>query len=554
VLLAVEDEDVVNCGCLNDFKSKLQSRSSVALSLSRSSEHIISDALEDSSTVMRCSYLILVSLAAARAVPPPSPLAPHPRLVLTHARVAALQTAIAEGGDAALFAEQLFAHAAWVLTVPPQERGTPDSSGVLIHVRTALDYLLTSAAAHRLNASGGVYLARAVAEGLNLAQNWSDWNTQQHALDTGEALFAMGAAYDWLYEDLTPAQRTAFLVDGIVTRGLIPYKQYIGTSTFWWINNTINWDCVCTSGGVISVLASLGDEGLPSWAWDSIVNPLIAGVRPCIGAYNTDSSWQEGPAYWGYASKYNAWLFAGLTDVLGSTLSLTDIPGVEGAALFPLFSTGAGALSGTAETFNWADAGTAQEWTPFAQWWGGAPFYDAAAAWWSRAGSRLLGPASLRSPAWGGFVEALAFFTPLGTIADVTKLPTAKLYDVINVGVLRSAWDAPPAEQNFVSFKGGDSGWNHNHLDLSTFVYDLAGVRLAEDMGADNYERAFDTEKLAIRPQFTQSLQRPPALLLAAHRPPPPPPYISPGLLWPAALGLLPPQLVRAALEEPPLP
>jgi hypothetical protein len=428
------------------------------------------------------------ALAVVRAVPPPSPLEPHPRVVLTHARVDALQAAIAGGGDAAVFSEQLFAHAAWVLTMPPQERGTPDSSGVLIHVRNALDFLLTSAVAHRLNSSGGVYLARAVAEGLNLAQNWSDWNTVQHALDTGEALLAMGLAYDWLYQDLTPEQRTVWLGDGIVTRGLIPYKTYIGTSTFWWVNNSINWNCVCSSGGVISVLSTLGDAGLPDWAWGSIVDPLIVGVRPCIAAYNSDSSWEEGPGYWGYASKYNAWLFAGLTNVLGSTLNLTEIPGVEGAALFPLYSTGAGALTGTAEQFNWADSISSQAWTPFAQWWGGAPFFDAAAAWWSRAGSRLLGPASLKTPAWGGYVESLTFFTPLGSAADVVKLPTAKLYDFINVGVLRGAWAAPPAEQHYVSFKGGDSGWNHNHLDLSTFVYDLAGVRLAEDMGADSYE------------------------------------------------------------------
>ena len=185
---------------------------------------------------MRWHRLIALSLAlasCAASVPPPSPVAPHPRLVLTRSRVAELQTAIAAGGDAAAFASQLFAHADYVLTLPPQPRGTADASGVLIHVRAALDNLLTSAAAHRLDSSGGVYLARAVREGLNLAQNWTDWNTQQHALDTGEALLALALAFDWLFDDLTPAQRTAFVVDGIVTRGLVPYKQFIGTSAFW---------------------------------------------------------------------------------------------------------------------------------------------------------------------------------------------------------------------------------------------------------------------------------------------------------------------------------
>jgi hypothetical protein len=189
---------------------------------------------------MRGVVLALAAACASLAAPPPA-LGPHPRLVLTPARVAALRAAIAAdpAGDAAAFSAQLFTHADWVLAQPPQPRGVPDASGVLIHVRTALDYLLTSAAAHALNATGGVYLRRAVAEGLSLAQNWSDWNTVQHALDTGEALLAMGLAYDWLYNDLTIEQRAAFVVDGINTRGLAEYKKYIGNFTqFWWVRLT----------------------------------------------------------------------------------------------------------------------------------------------------------------------------------------------------------------------------------------------------------------------------------------------------------------------------
>ena len=126
------------------------------------------------------------------------------------------------------------------------------------------------------------------------------------------------------------------------------------------------------------------------------------------------------------------------------------------AARFPLYSTGANALSGTAQTYNWADAGVEQLWTPFAQWWGGAPFLDAAAGYWSRLGSRVVGPSYLAAPAWGGFAEALVFYTGTGSAADVTALATSKLYDVINVGVFRSAWDALSSQQHFLSFKGGN--------------------------------------------------------------------------------------------------
>ncbi len=93
--------------------------------------------------------------------------------------------------------------------------------------------------------------------------------------------------------------------------------------------------CVCTSGGVIAALSLQGEPGAPSYLWDGIAAPLVAGVAPCVGAYNADSSWEEGPAYWGYASKYNTWLFAALNDVFGSTLGLSALPGVSHAARFP---------------------------------------------------------------------------------------------------------------------------------------------------------------------------------------------------------------------------
>lgn len=89
--------------------------------------------------------------------------------------------------------------------------------------------------------------------------------------------------------------------------------------------------------------------------------------------------------------------------------------------------------------------------------------------------------------AWGSFVEALVFYEPFGTVADVAALPTAKLYDHINVGMFRGPWQASAAGQTYFSFKGGENDWNHNHLDLGSFVYDLGQVRIAEDMGGDSY-------------------------------------------------------------------
>ena len=452
--------------------------------------------------LIAAAFLVLCSSAVT---PPPEPtdgLAPHPRIVLTPARIAELLEARAlnVSSDISLLFDQLESHANYALTQPVVEHGIPGPSGILENVRRSLDLLLTSAAAHVLiaepkNASDFRYLERAELEALNLCVTWEDWNTEQHALDTGEALLATGLAYDWLYPYLNQSSLSA-IASGIVSKGLIPYQKYLSNSSiFWWKGNSINWNCVCSSGGVVAVIALYGDQGAPLWAWHDILQPLVndSGVAPCVAAYNVDSSWTEGPGYWNYASKYNVWLFAALQSALGdrSASGLLDIPGVAEAARFPLWSTGANALTArgelTSEIFNWADsAALGEDWSPFAQWWGShQAFNDSASAYWSRLGSRTQGPANINNSAWAGFVEALAFFEPSGTVDELLALPTYHVFDFIDVGVFRSPFNA--TQQNYISFKGGNSAWNHGHLDLGSFVMDYAGKRIAEDLGADSY-------------------------------------------------------------------
>ena len=411
--------------------------------------------------------LSAAALALALALPPLPPLAPHPRLVLTPKRLAAARAEIAGGGDAAAFGAALFAHADWALTRPPTPRGKPDATGVLMPVRAALDIMLTSAAAAALNGTCGVsrgapYFERALREVNQLCFNWSapnetDWNFVAHALDAGEASFAVGLAYDWLWPALSGGERAGILA-ALVAHGLGQYAKYLpDKSIAWWRNNSINWNCVCSTGGVVGSLAIAGDAGAPGWLLGGVVAPLVAGVVPCVAAVHEDSSWTEGPGYWGYANKYNAWLFSALLDTFNSTLGLEALPGVVRAARFPLYMAGANAITraNASLTWDWADSHAPPLWQPFMSFWGGA-FDERAAAFASRVTSRAVAPQFVRSPAWGGFVEATAFFDARGTAADVQALPTAALYDYAQLGVFRSPWLAPT--QNYIGFKGGDVG------------------------------------------------------------------------------------------------
>lgn len=71
-----------------------------------------------------------IALAAAQPVLPP-----HPRLIATPARIAAIKAEIESDPTAHLLVELLYLHGEWVLTQSPVMPPPPGPSGVLIPVR-----------------------------------------------------------------------------------------------------------------------------------------------------------------------------------------------------------------------------------------------------------------------------------------------------------------------------------------------------------------------------------------------------------------------------------
>lgn len=121
-------------------------------------------------------------------------LNPHPRLILTNERLAYIQEKIQTDEMAKTMAQMLLSHSNWILTQPVVPMPPPGPSGVLLAVRQAADYFLTTGLAYKLTGNQ-VYFERTRAEVLNFAgDGWKDWNPWQHTLDTGEASAAVSCA------------------------------------------------------------------------------------------------------------------------------------------------------------------------------------------------------------------------------------------------------------------------------------------------------------------------------------------------------------------------
>ncbi|UCH34575.1 MAG: heparinase II/III family protein [Armatimonadota bacterium] len=403
---------------------------------------------------------VLLLLAVPCASGEQNPLATlrpgHPRLLASDDDIRRLRAVIASDATAREWHDYLRTRADEMLGEPPVEYKLIGPR--LLHVsREALRRIATLALIYRLDGERA-HADRAIREMMTICA-FKDWHPF-HFLDTAEMTHAAAVGYDWLYDSLTPEQR-ATITQAIVDKGLKPaldrYERSVG-----WTTGTHNWTQVCNGGIGIGALAIADEE--PELA-AAILNFIPPSLRKSLDEYSPDGAWGEGPGYWGYGSRYSAYLLAALDSALGADFGLSDHPGLALAGDFRVYSCGP-----TYRTFNFADAservGGASQMFWFARRYR-KPLYS----WFERQVPASPDPWALL------WYDAEGDFPP--------DLPLDKLFRGVEVAFLRSAWADPNAV--FIGFKGGQNPYNHGHLDLGTFVLDALGQRWATELGADDY-------------------------------------------------------------------
>ena len=293
------------------------------------------------------------------------------------------------------------------------------------------------------------------------AAAFPDWNPS-HFLDTAEMAHALGIGYDWLYDELSDAER-ATIRTAIVEKGLRPAEP-LYKSDSWQVACDHNWNQVCNGGLTIGALAIAEDE--PELA-AYVVENAVRLLPNALMSYAPGGGWAEGPGYWGYATRYTCYMLAALESALGHDFGLSYMEGFGETGYFPLHFSGP-----TGRTFNYADGSDFPR--PAAHMWYLARRFEAPVfASYQR---RHIGQAEALDLIW---------YTPEDESPAEAHMPLDVLYGGIDVVFMRGAWGDD--EATFVGFKGGDNEANHSHLDLGTFVLDLLGKRWAVDLGPDDY-------------------------------------------------------------------
>lgn len=369
-----------------------------------------------------------------------------------------------------------------LLSKPPEER-IMTGRRILLVSREVLVRVLTLASAYRITEDPR-YFERARIELLHVA-GFSDWNPS-HFLDVAEMTMALAIGYDWLYHDLSNADRIT-LRDAIRDKGLTPGMgpAEADTITYWKLKDN-NWVQVCFGSMVGGALAIAEDE--PELA-AMFLRETFTHIHQSLDAYAPDGAYPEGPGYWTYATHYSVMLISMLQSSLGTTWELENYPGFQSSGLYMNLIIGP-----TNKLFNYSDGDEQVEFNPALHWLAaraGNASIDA------RERHQLISNSTQEDG--GAFLNRFYPFALLWIDPDLKETPNKPSLplhwsaDGLNpVSFHRSSWDK---DGLFLGIKGGTPSNNHGHMDIGSFVLDWKGVRWAIDFGSQDYT---DLEQLGM--------------------------------------------------------
>ena len=404
---------------------------------------------------------------------------PHPRLLMP------------KGAEPQVPPESMFARADSVIVAysdialgePPAERAMIGRR--LLHTsRAALKRIFWLGYTYRVH-GGEAYARRAIDEMLAVSA-FPDWNPA-HFLDVGEMTMALAIGYDWLYEEMTPAEK-ATVARAIIDKGL---KPALNENDAWFYRTEINWNSVCNAGMVYGALAVWEED--PDFC-RAMLEKSLKSNKLAYNAY-AGGGYPEGYNYWGYGTSFQIMLEAALesafaTDQMAGQAGHdgnTVMPGSDRASLLHDFyasaefirftSTPAGNCYSFSDAYRKASGQYMQAWM------------------FSRMGDATLLYPEMRimeETNYQRLCEERLFPMLLISLArtpSFTVSPPEKHYyqcdGTTPIFVYRSGWTS--RGDDYLGVKGGLTMSSHSHCDQGSFYFESDGVAWATDLGMQDY-------------------------------------------------------------------
>lgn len=407
--------------------------------------------------------LLLATGAAAEAHPDSGRalegLRPHPRLLMSDDRLAALKAQAAADPVLDKAVRAVLAQADKELQLP-----LPEYQGVGPWGTSGKNHVYALGFAYRW--TGDEKYARKVEQDLLAVVAFKDWNPQGSFLNTAEISHAVGLGFDWCYPALGQETRQK-LSAGLLTNGIKPYLTAFDNKV-WWTRTAFNWNQVCNGG---TLMGMLGIAEVDPTLTTQVLNRASTSLPLALTTYNEDGLWPEGLDYWQYATEYTVWALAGLESALGTDLGIGD------ARRFPgLSRTGEAAIFG---------AGPFRQYVNFADTLENKKRWGMPYLFWLDAHYGTHSGEAAAMQQWPSVLDIVWYPGPQSPTKVLLPPLDKRFRGKVELATFRSAWDDPNAL--FASLKAGYNEVNHGHLDLGVFEMDALGVRWARDLGKDNY-------------------------------------------------------------------
>ena len=338
---------------------------------------------------------------------------------------------------------------------------------LLTQCRAALSRLFSCAYAYRMTGKDK-YLERARAE-LAAVCAFPDWNAAKHFLDPSEMALGVAVAYDWLYYDLSLAERTKAHA-ALKAFEMRPFQSYNpGT--------TSNWNQVCNGGAIAASIAVYEkDKAISASCIDKAIKSNLACVEYL---YNPNGNGLEGNGYWGYAMSYQIMIIQALEAAFGSSCGLAECEGLKKTGKWKLF------MDGPTGGFNFSDSGKS-DLIPSSQLiWLAARFNNpellVRERYYLMDASKYADDRYLPS-----IICGLARYS---FNSSSISYPSQKIWsadDLSPIVLCRDGWEYDCTDKYF-GLKGGGGYNSHSHMDAGEFIYDAFGIRWAWDSSMGGY-------------------------------------------------------------------
>lgn len=419
--------------------------------------------------------------------------AAHPRLLFSANDIPAMAQR-AKQQPLEPLARHLLRRADALLTAPPivpsvTRRGEPDPPGEqkgIASARALQGRVLTYAMAFTLTRDRK-YRDAVVNELRRTIDDWRIWVDTAHAppydLMTGEICLTFGLAYDWLYHDLTPAERRE-LRTGVERRGLQAYLDSAAAGKASFFTARHNWNPVCNGGAAVLALALEGESDYS----DRVLKIAVPAMDHYWNHLAEDGGWDEGTGYWRYGHRY-AFIAAEALRRSGraSGAGRFALPGAKRTGYFPIvFGPGTTLTAGFGDSNSRVSdpilylLGREYQNPDFIWFQDRAPVPSIDREGW---------PSEALTLIWRPVGEP---WLPEATPTYTPKLPPTYAFESIGWGFMAPKQPDPPF---FLSFKNGSLAANHTHLDLNHINVGVGDTMLLVELGSRPYPADYFSAK-----------------------------------------------------------